>query len=246
MVNESPLLRGLILVAALLMAALTARLGLWQLDRADQKRAILQAEQAQSQAPLLAAAELAATPEAVLLQRHRRVRLEGRWLPQHTIYLDNRQMGGRPGFFVLTPLQLNDGRRVLVQRGWLPRDQLDRTRLPPYTTETGGIQVFGRVVDWPSRLAQLGPDVPGPIRQNLDREAYAAEVGAPLAPLSIQQLPGPGEALSAGGLLRDWPQPVADVAKHQGYATQWFVFCAMIAGLYVWFQLLLPWRRSRR
>ena len=55
---------------------------------------------------------------------------QGVWLDALTVYLDNRQMGGRPGFYVVTPLKLADGRAVLVQRGWAPRDLRDRTRVP--------------------------------------------------------------------------------------------------------------------
>ena len=50
---------------------------------------------------------------------HRPVILHGHWLAAATVYLDNRQMNGRPGFYVLTPLQLDDRPEVvLVQRGW--------------------------------------------------------------------------------------------------------------------------------
>jgi surfeit locus 1 family protein len=44
----------------------------------------------------------------------------------------------------------------------------------------------------------------------------------------------------ADGLLRNWPQPAVDVGKHYGYAAQWFGFCAIIGGLYAWFQLIRP------
>jgi surfeit locus 1 family protein len=47
------------------------------------------------------------------------------------------------------------------------------------------------------------------------------------------------------GLLRQWPHPAVDVHKHYGYAFQWFALCALMAGLYVWFQLIRPWLRRR-
>jgi len=40
--------------------------------------------------------------------------------------------------------------------------------------------------------------------------------------------------------LREWPRPAVDVQKHYGYAFQWFALCALMAGLYVWFQLVRP------
>jgi surfeit locus 1 family protein len=44
------------------------------------------------------------------------------------------------------------------------------------------------------------------------------------------------------GLLRDWPAADLGLQKHYGYAFQWFALCALILGLYVWFQLVKPRR----
>eukprot|EP01030_Chromulinospumella_sphaerica_P005789 gene5789-5664_t len=94
-------------------------------------------------------AAMAAHAEALL---HRAVTLQGRWLPEHTVYLDNRQMQGRPGFYVVTPLLLPDEKTVvLVQRGWVARNFQDRTQVPRIDTPTGPVQVQGRVAALPSR-----------------------------------------------------------------------------------------------
>ena len=82
----------------------------------------------------------------------------------------------------------------------------------------------------------------GAIRQNLDLAGFALETGLRLAPLSLQQQDSANTAND--GLLRQWPRPAADVQKHHGYAFQWFALSALMAGLYVWFQLLRP-RRKR-
>jgi surfeit locus 1 family protein len=55
------------------------------------------------------------------------------------VYLDNRQMNARQGFFVVTPLQLATGDAVLVQRGWMPRDLTDRSRLQPLPDQPGEV-----------------------------------------------------------------------------------------------------------
>jgi surfeit locus 1 family protein len=233
--------RGWVLVAALVTVALTARLGVWQLDRAAQKKALQTAIEAQAAAPELPADALPATEADAQALHYRRIVVHGEWLPEHTVYLENRQMNGRPGFFVLTPLKLPRGDAVLVQRGWLPRDATDRTRIAPYRTVAGEALVSGRLAPWPSRLASLGADAPGPIRQNLDLADYAVQTQRALRPLSIIELPGPSNA--GDGLLREWPMPAVDLAKHYGYAAQWFALCALTAGLYVWFQLVRPRRR---
>jgi len=152
-------------------------------------------------------------------------------------------MQGRPGFLVLTPLQLTDGRLLLVQRGWVPRDAADRSRIPQLNDLDTEVALLARVVSWPSRLAQLGAEAPGPIRQNLDHALLERELGRAVLPYTVQQLHRASAADE--GLLRDWPPMGLDVGKHYGYAGQWFLFCAMMAGLYVWFQLISP-RRVRR
>ena len=121
-------------VATAFTMAATASLGLWQLDRARQKTELQAAMLSRAEQPALGNAELLAkTDDAVLV--HRSVQLQGRWLPQHSVFLENRQMNGRTGFFLVTPLRLSGSERaVLVQRGWLPRDFNDRTRVPDVTT----------------------------------------------------------------------------------------------------------------
>ena len=163
-----------------------------------------------------------------------------------TVDLDNRQMNARPGFFVVTPLLLADGTAVAVQRGWLGRDFMARTRLAPVATPDGMVQVMGRLAPPPSKLFQLGGVDAGLIRQNLDLEAWALEIDQPLRPWSLQQadagkvLAAAAGPLPADGLLRQWPAPAVDVGKHHAYAFQWFSLCALIAGLAVWFLLLQP------
>ena len=117
------------------------------------------------------------------------------------------------------------------------------SRIAPYRTAQGLVEVQARIAPWPSRLTSLGEDAAGAIRQNLDRPAFEREAGLALRPLSLVELPHAGNA--GDGLRREWPQPAVDVHKHYGYAAQWFGLSALTAGLYVWFQLLRPWRRAR-
>ncbi|WP_348253262.1 SURF1 family protein, partial [Salmonella enterica] len=85
------------------------------------------------------------------------VLLRGTFDVAHTVLLDNRphMTNGvsRAGFEVLIPFVLEGagGRAVLVNRGWLPRDPVDRTRIAPYTTPAGEVQVEGIVVPHASR-----------------------------------------------------------------------------------------------
>lgn len=236
--------RLLVIVLALAGIALTARLGWWQLSRAGEKLAWQAALEARGQLPPLDTAALEAGlargADADLL--HRQVQLQGQWLPQWTVFLDNRTMERRSGFYVLTPLRLAAGDQVvLVLRGWAPRDSADRSRLPPLQTPAGPVEVAGRLILRPPPTFALGAESSGPIRQNLDLPAYTRETGLPLAGLLVQQL-GP----AAEGLARHWPPPASGVETNYGYAVQWFGLCALIAGLLLWFQVVRPLRSSRR
>lgn len=233
-----------LLLAALAVAALTARLGVWQLDRAAQKSQLQQALDQRSAMAPLTAAELPRRAAEVPALQHRRVVLRGQWLSGASVYLDNRPMNGRAGFYLVTPLRLDDGSAVLVQRGWLPRDMQDRTRVatPPETAASA--VVLGRIAPALARLYEFDAAASGSIRQNLDIGAYARETGLRLRPLAIVQ--DAAAANATDGLLRQWPQAAADVHKHYGYAVQWFALCALTLGLYVWFQLIRPRLRSQR
>lgn len=243
----------LIALAALVGMAITASLGRWQLSRAAEKEALQAALDERGRLPAIDGVSLFASAGPALPAAdtqalvHRAVQLEGRWLPAHTVYLDNRQMQGRPGFFVLTPLQLSapGGGVVLVQRGWAPRNFQDRTQLPLIQTPADAVvRVEGRVAASPSRLYEFqGADSAqgsSRIRQNLDLAAYRTETGLALANLTVLQT-----GTASEGLQRDWPVVGAGVDKHYGYAFQWFGLCGLIALLYVWFQIVRRFIRPR-
>ena len=234
---------AIVLLAAIAAAALTARLGLWQLDRAAQKTALQQALQQQRALPPLLQAQLAREAADVPAQLHRIVRLQGRWLAAHTVFLENRQMNGQPGFYAVTPLQLDDGSAVLVQRGWVPRDLMNRTRVVAPPPPDGVVQVAGRIAPGPARLYEFDGAASGAIRQNLEAVSFARETGLPLRPLAVVQENDATTPANIDGLLRQWPQPTTGVEKHYGYAFQWFALCALIIGLYVWYQVIRPARR---
>jgi surfeit locus 1 family protein len=231
--------KTVVLLAAVVAMVVTARLGWWQLDRADTKTALAQQRQSQGVLPALSAADALALP--LDATRHRPVVLTGRWVPEATVFLDNRPMQGKAGFVVATPLRVS-GRSevVLVQRGWVQRDFQDRNRLPALHTPVDDVEVLGTVAPPPSQLYAFDASEQGAIRQNIDLGAYSEETGLPLSAWSVLQT-GPDDPQ----FQRAWPQPGVDVSKHHGYAFQWFALCALIGLLYVWFQLIAPLRARR-
>ena len=238
-------LRGLVLLLATVAGiAIAARLGFWQLGRADQKEALQSALDARSRLPPLDARSLAKDVREAEQQHFRPVVVSGRWRADRTVFLDNRQMDGKPGFFVVTPLAI-DGRpeAVLVQRGWVPRNFIDRTQLPAVDAPAGQVTVIGSVAPSPGRMFQFDGAESGPIRQNIDLAAFASEARLDLLPLTILQRDETGVALD--GLSRRWAAPASDVQKHYGYAFQWFAIATGILCLYVWHRFIRPRSRHR-
>ena len=189
--------------AALTAAACAAfiALGNWQAGRAQDKRAAA----AQSQ----------------------KIVLNGEFVPQHTVLLDNKVRHGRAGYEVVTPLRLAGSKEhVLVERGWVaaaPR----RDELPAIRTPSGEVRVEGVVLARLPRALSFGEADKGKVRQNLDVEQFAAETGLALRPLVLQQHAGPDD-----GLLRERPAPDAGVEKHESYALQWYSFAALAVVLF--------------
>ena len=235
---------AIVLLAALASVALALRLGVWQLGRAAQKIALQASLEARADAPALAGPALARNVDEVPAQTFRRVHLAGRWAAERTVFLDNRQMDGKVGFFVVTPLRLDGAREaVLVQRGWVPRHFDRRTTLPTIASAAGPVEVEGSVALAPSRMFEFSAAASGPIRQNVDAASFARETGLDLLPLAV--IESANDSNSHDGLERHWPPPATDVQKHYGYAFQWFAIGAAIAFLYVWFRILRPRRRRR-
>lgn len=267
-------LSWIVLVITLLGLAATLALGTWQLRRAAYKTAL--ASQIESKNQLAAIEDIAQTVFGNLDQTspnnanhwiNRRVDLKGAWLPEHTVFLDNRFMANRAGFYVVTPLQQEGSNAVVwVQRGWVPRNVQDRTRLPDVPTPAGTVQVLGRVVTGVSRAYELGEAQSQPadaLRKASQSDAPSVGSSAPTAArasriwqnlptvnfgsqaklMSVAVLQTAAPNAPQDGLLRDWPQADVGVAKHYGYAFQWFALCGLIIALYVWFQILAPRRK---
>ncbi len=218
-----------VLVAAAVGIAATVSLGQWQTRRAEQKLALqAQRDAAESAAPIAVSAhDLAELPRRVPL----RVKLRGRFAYRETVWLDNRMMDGRAGFFVVTPLTIEGTQTaILVMRGFAARDPADRQRLPAIGEPPGEVVVEGLAVAEAPRLLELGAGPrPGPlpaIWQNLDYAAFEQASGRRVARIVVQQT-----SEGDDGLARRWLRPSAGVEKHRGYAFQWYALAVLLAVL---------------
>ncbi|MEP7061742.1 MAG: SURF1 family protein [Betaproteobacteria bacterium] len=166
--------------------------------------------------------------------RFRRVRLAGHYDAAQQILIDNRIDDGRVGYHVVTPFVLDDGRAVLVDRGFVPRGAT-RSNLPEAPVAKGDVEVRGRI-ELPRRYFELGHPVPvGNLWQNLDPAKFAATTGVDVLPIVIEQDAGDPRV---DGLVRNWPAPDFGVDTNRSYMLQWIAFAGVVASLWFWFRVL--------
>jgi surfeit locus 1 family protein len=230
---------------ALGCALLTARFGVWQLSRAHTKLAYEAQVAERSVMPALAVGDLARDATAAEGQWQRHIALVGEWDLAHTVFLMNRTMDERSGFYVMTPLRLPDGGAVVVQRGWVARDDSDPMKVPPVPMPTGSVKLYGHVAPWPSHWIDIGHGAGGPVRQNLELVGFTAESGLALRPETVVEDTTADNA--ADGLRRDWPTAVGGVSvtTNYGYAVQWFAMSIAFLGLWVWLQFVRPRQQAQ-
>lgn len=230
-----------LLVLTVLFVGLTSKLGYWQLGRA-QLRERIDTEQLHSEAkPPLQAEEIASLTGNPPL--FRRLDVEGRWMEEWTIYL-NRPHNGRPGFWVLTPLEMHNGLVLLVQRGWAPRDPVLPDKPPEIKPRPGWERIQGSWIEPPSHLMELeqahSADAEFPrVRQNLALETYERQTRLKIAAVVRQT----GDV--DDGLARDWPSLASKAPMNRGYAFQWFALGLAAIFYFLWFQVFRKIRHAR-
>ncbi|HEX7034701.1 MAG TPA: SURF1 family protein [Pseudomonadales bacterium] len=216
-------------VAALLPVLIG--LGVWQLQRAAEKRGLEMRFYERLGAPPV-------TPPADAGQADfLRVRLVGAYQAGHDYLVDNRIREGRPGYWVVSRFEAEDGRLYLVNRGWLAAGA-DRDRLPAVPTPPGRVALIGVV--WPDLglppLLEADPWAPGwPKRvQRLD-VARMADGEPRIVAREIRLEPGQPGVFAAAPLQADFRPE-----RHRAYAAQWFGLALVLAGAY----LVYGFRRS--
>lgn len=217
---------------AVLFVCLFISLGLWQLDRAEQKLALSQQyEQRIIAQPL----DLAATGKERLdkdAMYWRPVILRGKYDIENFYLLDNKTLSGRAGNYLYARFVLADGAGVLVNRGWLPQN-LDRSIAPTFLTPEQELILTG-VIKPPPRSVLLGQHVPEQLTPNVTRvqevviDNIAQENDWQLMPYIVRLEPP-----APDGLHRIWQKPGFGRDKHLGYAFQWFAMATALILIYL-------------
>ncbi|MFI4914143.1 MAG: SURF1 family protein [Steroidobacterales bacterium] len=216
------------------------QLGRWQWHRAAEKRALADDFRRGSERVI----ELGSRSSAELA-RYAQVRVSGRYDGAHQFLLDNMSHAGQAGYEVLTPLDLNDGRTLLVDRGWVPlgasRAVLPDVRIP-VSPDSAERAVSGRLDELPVTGIALGrapPPLTGPWPR-LTSFPRIEELTAALGRrLERRRLLLNGD--QPEGYARDWHPSGLTAERHIGYAVQWWALGALAAVLF----LSLNLRRRR-
>lgn len=219
-------------LVALPMLAVLLGLGAWQLHRLAWKEALIAERESRLAAPPVPLPAFADAGAQALA--HRRFTLRGSFLADKSLSYGSRAVDGRLGVELLTPFRLEDGRIVLVNRGWVP--DAARAMPPP----AGTVEVVG--VLRPAR-AEGNWFTPEPdLRRGhwflYDTRGMAAHLGLDLLPGVVEALPGPDP-----GVLPLARAPKVEIRnEHLQYAITWFALALALATIYVLYHL----KRERR
>jgi len=235
------LIRALPLAAAAAAVAGFCALGIWQLQRAEEKAILLKRiDQAREASPrdIGSVTEIARLAEDSRGPVYVRARLGGRYLHERQFLLDNQIDDGRAGFEVLTPLTI-DGGVVIVNRGWLPMGR-DRSDLPAISVDGERRTVTGVLGPFPGAGIEVAPSTGGGwprLVQYPDPADLRGMLDRPVAPLMLRLDPG-----TPDGYRRDWQPEIMGPRRHYGYAVQWFALALTVIVVTVVVEL----RRIRR
>lgn len=204
--------------------AVCIRLGIWQLDRLEQRRAFnVQVESMRVAEELDLNQNL---PDDIASMEWRKVTVTGEYDFANQVALRNQYYGNQYGYHLITPLLFN-GEAVLVDRGWIPADG-DSTAWDQYD-ELGQVTVTGQI-----RLGQAKPAYGGVADAELGRLDFWNNLNVariseqiPYPILSVYIQPNVIENDSEPPIAF---QPVIELTEgpHFGYAMQWFSFAAIL------------------
>jgi surfeit locus 1 family protein len=226
-------------VVSLVIFAVALGLGIWQMERREWKRGILDRMAVnQATAPISLDELLKGDP---LRHEYGRIKVAGTFAHDKEFYLAARSLKNKVGLQVVTPLVTDDGRIVLFDRGWIPQETKDPARRAPG-------QVQGRV------------ELTGIVRRNQERRQFAPEnvpdrnvwfhVDVPLMRSMAGGKPDPkldaffleADAAANPGGVPVGGQTRLDIPNdHLQYAITWFLIALAMAGVY----LAYHWENGR-
>lgn len=219
-----------------------ARLGFWQLDRLEERRAFNELVAARwDQEPFnLNDSTLPTNLDDV---GYRRIVATGAFDYGNQVALKNQNRDSGPGVKLITPLLLPDGQAILVVRGWIPYSQAKPEQWPQFNEATGDAAIVGMLQKSQVLPGATAPDGPQTEWFRVDIEAIQRQMPYQLLPVFLLQLPEPGRGYDALP-YREIPFEITE-GNHFSYALQWFMFAAILGGGYLPYIAYQEKRRER-
>ncbi len=217
-------------LATLAVLPVLVGLGNWQLQRAEWKQQLIDEHAAMG---IQAAHSVAEVLEEDGDSAYRPVYVDGRYDLSRQLLLDNQLHRGVAGYHVLTPLHMNNGTTVLVNRGWLPVGA-SRSQLPELPGPAGEVKLRGTIARLPEKIFRLDsaeePHEGWPqVIQHVVFDDIEARLGAAVLPAVVLL-----DAEDAHGFTREWKAVYSTLPdKHRAYALQWFTLAAVLLLIYI-------------
>lgn len=222
--QRSLLTRVVPAIAGILFAALFMRLGFWQLDRADEKVALQEAFDNPGSYQ-----QVDERSEPIYFTN---LQVQGTYLPEQQILVDNIVRNGRLGYYVLSPVEFARGEALLlVNRGWIEKGT---SAIPDLALDEESTFLRGRA----GRLPRVGIR-PGEAFEGSKEwprvgvwptyDEIATELERPVLTFLLLL-----DAEEPDGFARQWEPPQNSPSTHYGYAFQWFAMAAAIIAILGW------------
>ena len=217
-------------IATVLGVFFLSSLGVWQLQRAEEKKQILhENESRKSNAPL--AFNFPISDPASL--RFQRIRVQGKFISDKQFVLDNQVLDHAVGYNILTPFKLDNSTKiVLVDRGWVPLTDT-RESLPNIEVDEDVRSLVGMVYVPYGKAYSLGEIDNGAttwprLIQFLDFKALETRIGENLLPLTLRMDANQEDVFKA-----KWTLFAASPKRHLGYAVQWFALALTLLVIFI-------------
>ncbi len=217
-------------IVFLLILPVLLRLGFWQLDRAEEKRALIALFKQQNESgPLLIKDSVKFDAKL----NYRTAKVEGQYNLSKQIFIDNKVHQGKTGVYVMTPFKLeNSEYSILINRGWVPM-AVDRLTLPEITTVKEKLKLSGKIKILSKKPFTVGDQFQSnagwpALMQWISIQEIEKKSGLKLLPYIFLL-----DKKEKSGYIRNWKPVVMRPEKSTSYAVQWFALALALTIIYV-------------